>query len=99
MSTPVVVTEGIVKADGTLELSAKLSLPPGRVQVTVVPVPELPEEDPFWKRMQAIWNSHRARGHTPRSVAEVKAERQHMRAEWDERMRRIEQIQAEAEQV
>jgi hypothetical protein len=63
----------------------------------VVSVTELPKNDAFWQRMQAIWHGQKARGHQPRSVNEVEADRQALREEWDERMRRLEQIQAEAE--
>jgi hypothetical protein len=99
MSVPVVTLEAVIKPDGTLELGEKLSLPPGRVQVTIVPMPELPPNDPFWQRMQARWTAQRARGHVPRSVAEVEQERQLLRDEWEDRMRRIEQIQVEAERA
>jgi hypothetical protein len=99
MNTPVVVVEGVVRGDGTLEVGEKLSLPAGRVQVTVVPMPELSKDDPFWQQMEAIWAAQRLRGHVPRTVQEVEAERQAVREEWEERMRRIEQIQAEAEQA
>ncbi len=94
---PVVVVQGVVKPDGTLELHEKLPLPAGQVQVTVVPVPELPKDDPFWQRMRAIWEGQKVRGHVPRAAPEVEAERQTLREEWDERMRRLEQLQAEAE--
>jgi hypothetical protein len=96
MSVPAVTLEAVVKPDGTLELGEKLSLPPGRVQITIVPMPELPPDDPFWQRMQALWAGQRARGHVPRSAEDVEEERQTMREEWEERMRRIERIQAEA---
>jgi hypothetical protein len=49
--------------------------------------------------MQAIWAAQRARGHVPRSAQEVQKERQAVRDEWEERMRRIEQIQDEAAQA
>jgi hypothetical protein len=59
-------------------------------------MPEVPSDDPFWQRMQALWAGQRARGHVPRSAQDVEEERCTMREEWEERMRRIEQIQAEA---
>jgi hypothetical protein len=96
MSVPAVTLEALVKPDGTLDLSERIALPPGRVQVTIVPLPELPPDDPFWQRMQALWAAQRGRGHVPRSVREVEEERRAVRDEWDDRMRRIEQIQAEA---
>jgi hypothetical protein len=96
MSVPAITLEAVVKPDGTLELAERLTLAPGRVQVTIVPMPELPPNDPFWQRMQARWAAQRARGHVPRSAQEVEEERQTMRDEWEVRMRRIEQIQAKA---
>ncbi|HEY7315262.1 MAG TPA: hypothetical protein VH643_38380 [Gemmataceae bacterium] len=98
MSSAVVI-QGIVKPDGTLELEDKVILPAGRVQVTVTPLPELPKDDPFWQMMRTIWDGQKARGHVPRSAAEVEAERKALREEWDERMRAIEQIQDEARKL
>ena len=99
MSVTAVTLEAVVKPDGTLELGEPVRLPAGRVQVTIVPVPELPENDPFWRRMQALWAGQRARGHKPRTPQDVEEERQAVRDEWEERMRRIEQIQVEAERA
>jgi hypothetical protein len=99
MSVPAVTLEALVKSDGTLELGERLALPPGRVQVTIVPLPELPPNDAFWQRMQALWAAQRARGHVPRSSQDVEEERQAVRDEWEERMRRIEQIQIDAAQA
>ncbi|HEV3024467.1 MAG TPA: hypothetical protein VGX76_18450 [Pirellulales bacterium] len=94
-----VTIEGVVTPEGTLELAQRLSLPAGRVQVTVVPLPDLPGDDPFWQRMQAMWNAQKSRGHHARSVDEVEAERRAVREEWDESMRSIEQTRAEAERT
>ena len=96
MSVPAVTLNAVIKPDGSLELGGRLALSPGPVQVTIVPLPELPPTDPFWQRMQALWIAQRARGHVPRDADEVEAERRMMRDEWEDRMRRIEQIQAEA---
>ncbi len=93
MDTATVVVHGVVRPDGSLELSEKVSLPPGKVQVTVVPIPDLPQADPFWQRMQAIWDARRAAGLLPRTEQEVEAERRQTREEWDDRMREIERTQ------
>jgi hypothetical protein len=90
------VLQGVVTPDGSLELQGKLSLPAAPVQVTIVPMPDLPKDDPFWQRMQAIWAGQKARGHVPRSVEEIDADKKAARDEWDERMQRLERIQAEA---
>jgi hypothetical protein len=99
MSAPVVVLRGTVKADGTLEVPEPVNLPPGEVQVTLVPLANLPEDDPFWQRMKRIWASQKARGHVPRSETDVEAERQAMCKEWQERMDRVVRIQEEAAQL
>lgn len=55
MSQNVIVIQGTLTADGTIQLDEKPNLPPGRVQVVVQSLPQLPAGDPFWQRMQAIW--------------------------------------------
>jgi hypothetical protein len=90
MSAGPVVVEGLVRPDGTLEVGEKLALPPGPVQITVVSLPELPKDDPFWQRMQGIWDARRKAGLTPRTEQQVEQERQQAREEWDERLRPIE---------
>jgi hypothetical protein len=96
MSANAVVVNGVVKPDGTLEVEGKVPLPAGRVQVTVQSLPEFPKDDPFWQMMESIWADQKARGHVPRSVEEVEAERRQVREEWEERMQEIERIQDEA---
>lgn len=97
MNLPEIVVEGTLKPDGTLELDETPNLRPGRVQVTMAPIPELPADDPFWQRMRAIWEGQKARGFVPRTAVEVEAERRQVREEWEDRMRRIERTRAEAE--
>ena len=62
MSATHVVVDGTLKPDGSLELDSKLDLPPGRVQLIVQPLPELPKDDPFWQMMRQIWADRRAAG-------------------------------------
>jgi hypothetical protein len=99
MSANTVVIQGVVKPDGTLELEGKVPLPAGKVQVTLQPVPELPEGDPFFDMLKGIWATQQARGHVPRSVEEVEAERRQVREEWEERLREIERIRGEARRL
>jgi hypothetical protein len=94
-----VVVEGTLRPDGSLELDAKLTLPPGRVQLVVQPLPELPQDDPFWQMMQGIWAAQKARGHVPRSATEVETERQATRDEWEERAQEIQSVQEEARKI
>jgi len=65
--------QGTVRADGTLELDEKVSMPVGRVLVTVQPVVQPSVDDPFWQRMEQIWAGQRARGHVPRTKEEIDA--------------------------
>ncbi len=83
MNASHVILEGTLRPDGTLELDERLKLPAGRVQVIVQPLPQLPPDDPFWQRMQAIWAGQKARGHTPRSREQIDAEIRALRDEWD----------------
>lgn len=99
MSTPVITVEGIVKPDGTVEVPEKVNLPAGKVQVTLVPWPNLPKDDPFWQMMQKIWAGQKARGHVARSAQEVEAERAAMREAWEARMSEITRIQEEADKL
>jgi hypothetical protein len=95
MSTPVVTVEGIVKPDGTVEIPAKVILPAGKVQVTLVLLAELPQDDPFWQRMQKIWEGQRARGHIPRSAEEVESQRQTFRQEMEDEIQKAVRLQEE----
>jgi hypothetical protein len=95
MSTPVVTVEGIVKPDGTLEVAEKVNLPAGKVQVTLVPLSELPRDDPFWRRMEQIWAGQEARGHVPRGVDEVESERRVLRQQMEEEIQEAIHLQEE----
>jgi hypothetical protein len=99
MNLQEVVVEGTLKPDGTLELDQKPNLAPGRVQVLVRTLPELPDGDPFWDLMKSIWGEQKARGHVPRSVEEVEAERRQMRAGWAKGQETIERLQEESRRL
>ena len=62
-----------------------------RREAEVIP----PNDDPFWTRMQAMWDAQTACGHVPRSVEEVEDRQRHMRDGWDERQEAIERLQEE----
>jgi hypothetical protein len=96
MTATAAIVQGTLNPDGTLVLDQKPHLAPGRVQVMVQPLPELPADDPFWQRMQAVWHAQAANGHVPRSVEEVEAERREMRDEWEERSAKLEGIKDKA---
>jgi hypothetical protein len=101
MSLTEIVVQGTLKPDGTLELDQKLNLSPGRVTVVLRREAQvvLPKDDPFWQRMQAIWDSQKAHGHVPRSVDEIEAEQREMREGWARRQEALEQLQEESRRL
>jgi hypothetical protein len=93
------VLQGTLHADGTLTLDEKPNLPPGRVQVVLrqeAPV-ALPDHDPFWQRMQAIWAIPRSPGHPEDGGANTLEEVRRMRQEWDEHQQALERLQEDDE--
>jgi hypothetical protein len=96
MSLIEIVIEGTLQPDGTLVLDQKPKLPAGRVTVVLRQAEvALPRDDPFWQRMQAMWDAQKAGGHVPRSVEEIDAGLRELREEWDERQQAIERLQEE----
>jgi hypothetical protein len=101
MSVQEIVVGGTLKPDGTLELDRKPDLPPGRVTVVLRQEAEvlLPKDDPFWQRMQALWDAQKAGGHVPRSVEEIEAQQREMREGWARRQEAIERLQEESRRL
>ena len=95
MPANAVVIHGNIKSDGTLELDGKVPLPAGKVQVTLQPVPELPEGDPFFDMLRSIWAARQQAGLQPRSVEEIEAERRRFRDEVDEEIAEAGRLQEE----
>ena len=93
MSAAPVILQGVVKPDGTLELTEKVNLPPGPVLVSVQAAPA----DEFLARMETIWAAQRARGFVPRSAEEVEAERRALRDESEEEIEEAIRIHAECQ--
>jgi len=91
-----VVVEGTLKPDGSLELDSKPNLPPGRVQLIVQPLPELPRDDPFWQMMERIWADRKAAELTPRSTEEVEARRRALREDVEEEVDKAVRLQEES---
>ncbi len=88
-----IVVQGTVESDGTLKLDQPLALPPGAVEVTIQPLSKTATPpDPFWATMEEIWAGQRARGHLPRSKAEIDAEIASLRDEAEEEMLALERI-------
>jgi hypothetical protein len=99
MSEMPVEVEGTVREDGTLELDTKLSLAPGRVKVTVNPVPVSPPGENLMTVLERIWADQKARGYVPRTREEIDAEVQAFRDEVEEHFLAVERLQEEARQA
>jgi hypothetical protein len=92
MTTPTITVEGTLQPDGvTLHLEKKLTLPPGRVTVTVQPTG--PGSGPtMLEVLDRIHRDQQQRGRKPMSEEEMAAEIARMRAEdeeYEERWRQI----------
>ena len=96
MSATHVVVEGTLRADGSLELDGKLNLPPGRVQLIVQPLPELPKDDPFWQMMRQIWAARTVAELAPRGTEDVEGQRRSLREEVDEEIDKARGLQEES---
>ncbi len=94
MSQTAIVVQGIVTADGTLELTEKLNVPAGRVQVVIQPLQAVSSEG-FLQRMETMWAGQKTRGHIPRGVEEVEAQRQAFREEMEEEIQQAIRLQEE----
>jgi hypothetical protein len=98
MSPSQVVIGGILRTDGTLELSGRPDLPAGPVEVTIRSLPaeaeEFAGEDP-WQYLQRARAELEASGHRFRTQEEIDADIEDMRS-GDERIEEIyRQIEAE----
>jgi hypothetical protein len=99
MSVSETVIEGTLKPDGTLDLDQKPNLPPGRVKVVLRQEAEPKTPKPlgaeFFQMMEGIWAAQKARGHVPRTVEEVQAERSAMRGQMDDEIEAAVRLQEE----
>jgi hypothetical protein len=96
MSVTEAVIEGTLKPDGTLELDEKPNLPPGRATVVLrqerAASASQPLGESFFRAMGEIWTAQEARGFVPRTVEEVEAERQRLRAEMEQEIAAAEDL-------
>jgi hypothetical protein len=98
MTTRAIEIQGTLREDGTIVPDEKPDLPPGRVKVTVEPVPDLTQTD-VWQVLERIWADQRARGHVPRSREKIDAELEASRQEDEERLSALERIHQEGHQA
>jgi hypothetical protein len=94
-----IVVQGTIKPDGTLELDQTVPMPAGRVLVTVQPAIQPAQDDPFWQRMQAIWNDQQGRRELSRRVETVAAELEGSRDETEDEIQEAMRLQQECRQA
>jgi hypothetical protein len=95
-SFPVVVL-GLVNADGTLEVKEKITLPPGRVRVTVESVPDAePSRPDVLTVLASIHREQAAAGTKGRTKEEIDAYLYGLREEREQRLEEIGRLQAGA---
>lgn len=97
MTRNAIEIEGTLREDGTVVLDGKPNLPPGRVKVTVEPMPDYTQTE-IWQFFERLWAEQRARGHVPRTKEEIDAELEAARQEDEERMQALEKIHEECQQ-
>lgn len=91
MTNQSMVTHGILKPDGRLELDEKPNLPPGRVQVILQPVAEKTGLG-LLELLEKFRKENETRGFKPRTREQIDADLAAMRNEWEERQRQLDQI-------
>jgi hypothetical protein len=87
MNLNTAVVQGTLKDDGTLELDEKPALAPGRVQVTIRPIPDPAVAQPRRTILDVLDEVHaaqKARGYRGRSIEEMEADEAERRTEEEE---------------
>ena len=98
MNTNQVVLHGIVKPDGTLEVTQPVQLPPGEVQITVeLLAAASPSQENVWTVLDRVWADREARGLVPRTREEINAQINAIRDEAEEDFRKLECIRSACE--
>ncbi len=95
MTANIVVLQGVVKPDGTLELAEKVPLPAGKVQVTFQSLPDLPAGDPLFDLLEGIWAARARAGITPRTTEDVESQRRQLRDESEQEIKDAGRLQEE----
>ena len=88
MNTAAIVVEGLVRPDGTLEVTQK-------VEVTVKPVAEPVRPERFWAMMESLWAAQLANGRIARTGEEINSEIEALRNESEDEMQPVERLQEE----
>lgn len=90
MSLGEIIVPGTLKPDGTLELDQKPGLPPGRVLVSIQPVPGgTPARRGLADVIDDIQREQQARGFQGLSAAEIEAQRQEGEDDYEQRLQAL----------
>jgi hypothetical protein len=95
MSASTIVIQGVIKPDGTLELEGKVPLPPGRVSVTLEPVPYSQETDPFFVMLRRIWAEREKAGKPFRTAEQAQEALRQLRDDAAEEVAEVLRLQEE----
>jgi hypothetical protein len=94
------VVRGVLNPDGTLELDERPSLPAGRVEVTIRPLPVDVKGEGWWEILQRIRAHREASGYRFRTKEEIDAEIEDLRSWNDEEIDELHrQIEAERRRI
>jgi hypothetical protein len=88
----------MVKSDGTLQLDERLTLPPGRVQVTVQPAAPAVKGN-VRTVLERIWADRQTRNAVRRTREEIDSSIQSTREEWEAIQETLERVQDQARQA
>ncbi|MBY0233303.1 MAG: hypothetical protein K2W96_28820 [Gemmataceae bacterium] len=91
--TDAVTVEGVVRADGTLELEGKLPFPAGKVRVTVQPLPYSQETDPYFVMLREIRAKRELAGPPMRTGEEAQEALRRLRDEVAEEVAEVGRLQ------
>lgn len=84
MSLTRLIVTGVLKPDGSLEITEKLGLPPGRVRVTVEALDDpAPIGEDWFDYLQRARAKRESAGVVFRTKQEIDADLSAMRDEWD----------------
>lgn len=93
MSVHSITVTGTLNPDGTLALDERVKLPPGRVRVRVETTHGPHNAAEFLAAMERVWAIRRGSTCPPRSAADIDADIDALRAEFDQRMSELERLQ------
>lgn len=92
MSLDAVTIAGTLKPDGSLDLDERPALIPGRVQVTLQPLANVPPRGGLAETIEEIRRNQQARGFSGRTPDEMVAAEALRREDEDEYERRMQKI-------